>query len=74
MIHLYIDRFEGDYAVCEQSGGELTDILCALLPAGAKEGDMLALHDDGRMELDAAETQRRRKAVQELQSKLFGAE
>lgn len=74
MIHLYIDRIEGDYAVCEQSSGELTDILCSLLPPGAKEGDMLALHPDGRLELDEAEAQRRREAVRELQKKLFAEE
>ena len=71
MIYLCIDRFEGDYAVCEQSGGELTDILSALLPPGAKEGDILALHSDGRLELDPEETARRRAAVLELQKKLF---
>ncbi|RPF43440.1 DUF3006 family protein [Hydrogenoanaerobacterium saccharovorans] len=71
MIHLSIDRFEGDYAVCENSGGEMSDILICLLPKGIKEGDIVALHDDGHYEFDIAETERRRKEIIDLQNKLF---
>ncbi|WP_312641583.1 DUF3006 domain-containing protein [Hydrogenoanaerobacterium sp.] len=71
MIHLSIDRFEGDYAVCENSGGEMSDILISLLPQGVKEGDIIVLHSDGHFELDTEETERRRKEMIELQNKLF---
>lgn len=71
MIHYSIDRFEGDFAVCESSGGEFTDILISLLPAGAREGDILVLAEDGKLMLDAEETQRRRDEILRLQADLF---
>lgn len=71
MIHYSIDRFEGDFAVCESSGGEFTDILISLLPVGVCEGDILVLAQDGKLVVDAEETQRRRNEILRLQEELF---
>jgi len=38
---LVIDRFEGDYAVCECEDGEFVRIARKLIASGAKEGDTL---------------------------------
>lgn len=71
MIHLSIDRFEGDFAVCEHSSGEMTDVLLSLIPEGAREGDILVLTDEGTYEIDAEETLRRRAEILRLQGDLF---
>lgn len=68
---LIIDRFEGEYAVCEESETERQKRLPrVLLPQGVREGDCLVPAGDGYT-IDAAETLRRRKAAQELLNRLY---
>lgn len=68
---LSIDRFEGEYAVCEEDGTERQRKLPkVLLPQGAREGDCIA-EEAGEWHIDVAETLRRRKHNQELLSKLY---
>lgn len=68
---LIIDRFEGEYAVCEDGEeGQFKKLPKVLLPGGVREGDCL-VSEDGVWKLDAAETLRRRKAAQELLDKLY---
>ena len=78
--NMIIDRFEGGFAICEELadgkpkkkkdihyyGIELND-----LPEGAKEGDVLAIGDDGALKIDAAETKKRREMMQKLQEKVW---
>lgn len=40
-MQITIDRFEGDYAVCEKENREMMDIPKSQLPLDAKEGDLL---------------------------------
>ncbi|MCL2019375.1 MAG: DUF3006 domain-containing protein [Oscillospiraceae bacterium] len=62
---LIIDRFEGDSAVCEKSvEGERTEIKRELLPADAKEGDVLALRD-GVYTVDTQATKERRAMIKQ---------
>lgn len=62
---LIIDRFEGDYAVCETPNRDQQLIERTRLPADAKEGDCLTVADSC-ITIDAEETARRRAAAQEL--------
>lgn len=66
-----IDRFEGSFAVCFDDSGACRDIPLALLPEGAREGEMLEVGGDGILRLSPDETARRRKAIASLQSALF---
>jgi len=45
-MKVIIDRFEGDYAVCEKEGRTMVDIERNKIPAEAKEGDALLVEDD----------------------------
>lgn len=59
-----IDRFEGDYAVCEKDDKEMVNIERGKVPFEAKEGDVLVLGD--RIMIDMKETERRNKAIEKL--------
>ena len=52
-----IDRFEGDFAVCENyDTEEIIDILKEKLPNDAKEGDILLKDDNENFCIDYEET------------------
>ena len=74
---MVIDRIEADLAVVELPGGEMLDLPLWMLPEAAKEGDVIRVKVSGsgaasRMELavDAAETARRKAAVNESLARL----
>jgi len=65
-MKIVIDRFEEDWAVVELENGEFEHLSKKLLPAMAAEGDVLVI------EIDEAETERRRNRVNELMNQLEG--
>lgn len=71
MRKLIIDRFEGTYAICEDQEKKMFAISLNELPQGAKTGDVLQISGAGELSVDQEETQRRRKKMAGLQSKLF---
>ena len=71
MRKLIIDRFEGTYAICEDQEKKMFAISLNELPQGAKPGDVLQISGAGEFSVDQEETQRRRKKMAGLQSKLF---
>lgn len=71
MRKLIIDRFEGTYAICEDQEKKMFAISPNELPQGAKPGDVLQISGAGELSVDQEETQRRRKKMAGLQSKLF---
>ena len=71
MRKLIIDRFEGTYAICEDQEKKMFAISRNELPQGAKPGDVLQISGAGELSVDQEETQRRRKKMAGLQSKLF---
>lgn len=54
-----IERFEGDFALCEDENGGRLRLPAQSLPAGAREGDILR-RQGGIYRIDDAETARRR--------------
>ncbi len=72
MRKMTIDRFDGIYAICEDKDKNFFAIELGELPQGAKAGDVLLITDDGTLEIDREETERRRRRIQEKQSKLLG--
>ncbi len=65
-----IDRFEGDYAVCEKEDRTMVIIPKNKVPCGAKEGDVLAIEGD-LIRIDLKETEKRRAEILKLTDKLW---
>lgn len=66
-----IDRFEGEYAVCEEENGGFRKIPKVFLPAGSREGDCLVLGIGGEWQVDRAATAQRRQKTLELMGRLY---
>ena len=71
MARYTIDRFEGEYAVCEDcESEEIVNILRNKIEAKAKEGDIIKLVDD-KYVVDEEETKKAREEIKELMDKLW---
>jgi len=69
-LKLIIDRFEGDYAVCEKEDRAMVNVEKRKLPPEAKEGDVLQASED-KFLIDEAETIKRKKYIEELAKDLW---
>ena len=69
-MRMVIDRFEGDYAVCERDDRTMLNINKNKLPAEAKEGDVLIVDGDA-ISIDLMETSKRKEQANKLMEKLF---
>ncbi|NLK28116.1 MAG: DUF3006 domain-containing protein [Clostridiales bacterium] len=68
---LIIDRFEGNYAVCEGEDKTIVNIPKYKLPLDCKEGDCLILDSDGMYQKDVKTTQHRDNKIKEKLNRLF---
>lgn len=72
MKTLTVDRFEGNFAICEQEGVEkLFGIDRQELPSGVREGDVLEISDEGEISVNGEKTRRRREQILARQKKMF---
>ena len=63
MLKIYIiDRFEGNYAVCEAADLSMTNVERSKLPSEAKEGDTI-IYDGEVYTIDEDDTNRRRERI-----------
>ena len=69
-MRMVIDRFEGDYAVCERDDRTMLNINKNKLPAEAKEGDVLTVDGDA-ISIDLRETSKRKERAEKLMEELF---
>jgi len=69
-MKVIIDRFEGDYAVCEKENHEMIDIRKDSIPKEAKEGDVLNIDED-KITIDVFETEKRKKRIYKLAKDLW---
>lgn len=69
MIYI-IDRFEGDFAVCENEHKELFNIPRNIIPANAREGDCL-IEQEGIYIIDPKETEDRQTRIKRKMDNLF---
>ncbi len=69
-MKVIIDRFEGDFAVCEKHDRTMVTIRRDKLPTGAKEGDVLVIEGD-TIKIDLSETAKRKKAADDLMKDLW---
>jgi hypothetical protein len=60
MIKVTIDRFEGEYAVVELPNRETLNMPKQLVPAEAKEGEIL------KIEIDRSEVAERKREIKNL--------
>ena len=68
---LVIDRFEGTYAICEDKDQKFFAIETNELPAGATEGTVLEIDDEGVIRKKKKKTAARRSKIKKLQDKLW---
>ena len=66
---LIIDRFEGDFAVCEDDSRNMQSIPREKLPDNACDGDVHE-RENGSFRVDAAQTKIRRERIKALYWKL----
>lgn len=61
-MQVIIDRFEGNFAVCEKENKTMVDIPKEILPDEAKEGDVLTIS----ISINSKETEKRKKIIEDL--------
>jgi hypothetical protein len=65
-----IDRFEGNFAVCEKSDRTMLNIRKEKIPANAKEGDILTIDGDD-IQIEIHGTFKRKKDINKLMDDLW---
>jgi hypothetical protein len=65
-----IDRFEGDFAVCEKAERTMINVRKDSLPHEAKEGDILTIDGD-HITIDIEGTAQRKKSIEKLMNDLW---
>jgi hypothetical protein len=65
-----IDRFEGNFAVCEKADRTMIDIPKDKIPPEAKEGDILIIEGD-TIKIDTGGTSKRKKSIDKLMNDLW---
>ncbi|AWK51627.1 DUF3006 domain-containing protein [Clostridium beijerinckii] len=69
-MKVIIDRFEGNYAVCEKEDGSMINIEREKIPSVSKEGDVL-LVTDKEITIDEISTRNRKEEIEELTRDLW---
>ena len=69
-MELIIDRFEAEYAVCEDENKKILNINKSKIPKQAKEGDII-IYRNGTYILDKEKTLNRKKYIEELTKDLW---
>lgn len=69
-MYVSIDRFEGDFAICECEDFKIIKILKNKLPSNAHEGDILNMDGDNCF-VDVDLTLNKKKENYRMQEKLF---
>jgi hypothetical protein len=65
-----IDRFEDNYAVCEQQDKSIINIKQILIPIEAKVGDVLNI-EGNYISIDTKETRNRKNVIDAIVKKLW---
>jgi len=69
-MRVIIDRFEGEYAVCETESRQVINIERSKLPERVQEGDVLIIEGEVT-KLDERETELRRQKIAKLAEDLW---
>jgi hypothetical protein len=68
-MKVIIDRFEGEFALCEKPDRTMFNLRRERLPSGVKEGDALIIKGDD-IAIDTGETIKRKKKIEKIRKKL----
>jgi hypothetical protein len=71
MKKLIIDRYEGNYAICENEDKTTVPVPKYRLPLDCKEGDCLIQDDEGMYQKDVVTTSGKEKRIRDKMSRLF---
>lgn len=69
-MKVVIDRFEGEFAICEKDDFNMMEIPKYRIPKDAKEGDVLEIIDNF-IKLDIEETKKRKLELEKLMENLW---
>lgn len=69
-MRIIIDRFEGDYVVCEDDNKVMIKIKRNILPENAKEGDVIK-EVNNQLQIDIKETKARSNKIKKLMDNLW---
>jgi hypothetical protein len=69
-MKLIIDRFEGEYAICETEDGKIINIKRNVIPEDAVEGDVL-IYAEGNYTIDNEANDKRKKHIEKLMDDLW---
>ncbi|MBK5241427.1 DUF3006 domain-containing protein [Clostridium sp.] len=69
-MKVIIDRFEGNFAVCEKEDKQMLDIKKSKIPIVAREGDVLNITND-KITIDFEETKEKRREIEKLTEDLW---
>lgn len=69
-MYVSIDRFEGEFAVCQKDDGKMINIKKYNIPIYAKEGDILLITKD-KIIIDKDETKRRKIEIEKMTKDLW---
>lgn len=69
-IKVTVDRFEGDFAICENDDRIMIQIEKSKLPECVHEGDIIVVEDEG-INLDSVATKERKSRIEGLMKNLW---
>ncbi len=69
-MEVIVDRFEGDYAVCEKTNRQMVDIHREKLPPNVKEGDVLTITGD-QITINTERRKEREERIRNLMNDLW---
>lgn len=69
-MKLVIDRFEGNYAICEKEDRKTINIRISELPSGVKEGSVL-ICNNGQFTIDTKETDKLKAEIDNLMNDIW---
>lgn len=69
-MNVIIDRFEGNYAVCEKEDRTMMNVKKSKIPGIAKEGDVLSIDNDVII-INKEKTQERKRKIEKLTKDLW---
>lgn len=73
-MFLSIERFDNDYAICEDDDENWYSFKKSKLPKNVQPGDILRVSANGNLHLDMDETLQRKKQIKMLQDRLFNVD
>lgn len=65
-MKLIVDRFEGEFAVCEDEEGKIVNILKAKINISLSEGDVFEINESEEITLLADDTTNRKEKIQKM--------